>query len=755
MMTRLQHLCLSVLVLWLVVAPAALSQTAEESVEPSTRPTIGLALSGGGAKGLAHIGVLRKLEEWNIPVDYVAGTSMGAVIGGLYASGMTADEIEQAVLDIDWTDLLKDDPQREYRSFRRKEEDRLYMLDFEFGLRGLKLMAPRGFRQGQKLTYMLRNLTQPVAGITDFDQLPVPFRAVATNLINGDMVVLSEGDLAAAIRASMAIPGVFTPVEIGDLLLVDGGSVRNIPVDVVRAMGADIVIAIDISAPLGDREKLTSSLAVTGQTLGFLTRLNVEAQLPLADLVLRPAVAGIGVLDFSDPPGIITLGLDEAELKKSDLVAMALPAEEYARHRAGQSVPRFELPLITNLRITGLAGVDERIVRRRIRLQPGDRLNFDALYTDLGRIYGLGDFQSVDYSLNPEEGGVELVIQAREKEWGPNFVSFGLDFEIDEDQGSTFNLKLLHRASNLNRYGAEWRNVLRIGRETSLSTEFYQPFDYYSRWFVAPGIYMGNELVNSYQDGEKAAEYTQRLQYGSLDFGYQFGNKAQIRLGPVFGRARISRNTGVDTPEKPGDADGTTGSNQGLVPESPVLGAVNLKISVDTLDQVTFPRQGGVGFLNAYISFEAMGADDDYDRIEGKYSRFFSRGRHTVFGTLSGGTSLGGDLPAYHQFTLGGMFSFSGYGPGELRGNYYGVVRLGYYASLFKLPTTMGQNLFFGGWVEKGNTWFDSSDISWNNSGETLTLLVGADTVVGPMYLAWGKGDGGRSRVFISVGGGF
>ncbi len=750
-----KQLCLFALILCCATSLPANAQTDDGPVEPSTRPTIGLALSGGGAKGLAHIGVLKKLEEWNIPVDYIAGTSMGAVIGGLYASGMTADEIETAVLDIDWTDLLQDDPLRKERSFRRKEEDRLYLLDFEFGQRGLKLIAPRGFRQGQKLTYMLRNLTQPVAGITDFNELPVPFRAVATNLVNGDMVVLDQGDLAAAIRASMAIPGVFAPVEIGDLLLVDGGSVRNIPVDVVRAMGADIVIAVDISAPLGDREKLKSSLAVTGQTLGFLTRLNVEAQLPLADLVLRPAVAGIGVLDFSDPPSIISLGIDEAELKKSVLDPMGLPVEEYTLHRAGQVVPHIELPLITSLRITGLEKVSEEIVRRRIRLQPGDRLNFDALYVDLARIYGLGGFESVDFSLNPEEEGVELVIQAQEKEWGPNYVRFGLAFLVDEDQGATFNLKMLHRATSLNRWGAEWRSMLQVGRVTSLTTEFYQPFDYNSRWFIMPGLYAGNELVNSYLDGENVAEFKQRLTYGYLDFGYQLGNKAQIRLGPAYGAARFSRSVGVDIPQMPKDPDGSPGNPEGLASETPTLGGARLLVSIDTQDEVTFPRRGGFGEINTFISREFLGADTDYERIEGKYIRAFSRGRHTVFGSVAGGTSLGGELPVYHQFTLGGMFSLSGFAPDELRGNYFAVGRVGYYASLFKLPTTMGQNLFFGGWIEKGNTWYDSSDISWDNTFDTITVSVGADTVFGPMYFAWGKGPGGRSQYLLSLGSGF
>jgi len=751
-MTNRPTRLLAILLIVLAAAISAAPAVPADDGDSSSHPKIGLALSGGGAKGMAHIGVLQKLEEWDIPVDYVAGTSMGAVVGGLYAAGLSADEIEEAVLSIDWTDLLQDEPERKFRDFRRKEDDRHYLLDIEFGLKGMRLSTSLGYLQGQKLNNMLRNFTQRAAGIVDFDELPVPFRAVATDIVTGEMVVLAEGDLPAAIRASMAIPGVFTPVEIDGRLLVDGGTTRNMPVDVVRAMGADIVIAIDISAPLSDRDQLRSSLAITGQTIGFLTRLNVEQQMPLADLVLRPAVTGVGTLDFSDPTKIIGLGVDEAERMKADLVPLAIPSEAYDSHRASQTVSQVEAPLITGVRIVGMEQVNEEIVRRRVRLQPGDRLDYDALYTDMGRIYGLGDFEAVNYSLVPEEEGVELVIQVREKSWGPNYVRFGLALQADDEQGTLFNLKVLHRATHINRYGAEWRTLGQVGRNTFLHSEFYQPFDYSSRWFVAPAIHLGNELTYDYVDGERAAEYKLRSRYATLDFGYRLGQNAQLRLGPLYGWARVSRETGVEAPE---DGEGPDDKNQSLNPESPTLGAVRFEASVDSMDQVTFPREGGAGKLEAIFSREGIGADFDYERIEAGYSHFFSWRRHTIFGSLAGGTSLGSELPAYHQFTLGGIFSFSGYGADELRGNYYAVARLGYYASLFELPTTMGTNVYFGGWVEKGNAWFDSSDIAWDNTGDTLTVMVGADTMFGPIYVAYGKGDGGRSGFLLSIGSGF
>jgi len=717
---------------------------------PADRPRIGLALSGGGARGCAHVGVLKALEASNVPVDYIAGTSMGAVIGGLYAAGLSAAEIEEFFVAADWTDMMLDEPRRHHKSFRRKEEDRLYLFDFEMGLRGLRLQMPRGFRQGRKLSNLLRVMTLPVAGTRSFDNLPIPFKAVATDIGTGEMVILEDGDLVQAIRASMAIPGVLAPVTLDGRLLVDGGTTRNIPVDVVRAMGADIVIAVDISEALKPVDELDSSLAISEQTVGLLTRLNVEAFLPLADLVLRPAVEGIGTLDFTDVAGIIQAGVEEAERALTELLPLALPAVEYTAFRDVQRVPGFEPPLVTSVRVEGLDRVDERVLLRRIRLQPGDLLDLDVLHRDMARIFGLGFFQMVDFSLVPAKTGVDVLINAREKEWGPNYLRFGLNFQIDESRGAAFNLVALHNATQINHRGAEWRTRLTVGQESSVATEFYQPLDYSGRFFIAPGLKLGKRPLDEYEDGHKIAEYDEQVILGNLDVGMNIGAATELRAGLVRGAARVSLDTG--TPVSPLSTSDDAG---GLYPHSPSLGGLHAGVRLDRLDRVTFPRRGYLADAEFYLSRTAFGADDDYERLGGSLMVFLSHGRHTGFTSFRGGTSLNSNIPPYHQFTIGGLFSLAGYADMELRGPYAAVGRLGYYASLWKLPTSMGQNLFFGGWIEAGNVWSDSSAIGFDDLRETLALMVGADTIVGPIYFAWGLAEDDRSRLYLSVGAGF
>ncbi len=374
------------------------------------------------------------------------------------------------------------------------------------GLQGLRLKMPKGFRQGRKLSNRLREWTLPVAGIRSFDRLPIPFRAVATDIGNGEMVVLERGDLVQAIRASMAIPGVLAPVMLDGRLLVDGGTTRNIPVDVVRAMGADIVIAVDISEALKPVEELNSSLAISNQTVSLLTRLNVEEILPQADLVLVPGVEGVGALDFSDVAGLILAGENEAARLAPEMIPLVLPAEDYQALRAGQRAPEFEPPRVASVRVEGLERVDQRVILQRIHLQPGDLLDLDSLHRDLGLIVGLGYFQMVDFSLEPTKTGVNVVINAREKEWGPNYLRFGLNFLIDQSRGAAFSLRALYNATQINRFGAEWRTLLTVGQEGSIITEFYQPFDYSDSFFFAPGLTLGRRPLDEYEDGHKIAE---------------------------------------------------------------------------------------------------------------------------------------------------------------------------------------------------------------------------------------------------------
>ncbi len=244
------------------------------------RPKIGLVLSGGAARGLAHIGVLKALDEQGIQIDAIAGTSMGAVVGGLYASGYTPAELERIALEMDWQQALSDAPPRKDVPFRRKQDDRDFLVKQKISFRDDGTLGlPLGVIQGQNLAMVLESLLVHTSDNRDFDKLAIPFRAVSTDIATGEKVVFRKGHLPQAIRASMSIPAVFAPVEIDGRLLVDGGMVDNIPVDVARDMGVDVVIVVDIGNPLRDRKDLSTVLDVMNQSITLMTRKNSEAQL--------------------------------------------------------------------------------------------------------------------------------------------------------------------------------------------------------------------------------------------------------------------------------------------------------------------------------------------------------------------------------------------------------------------------------------------------------------------------------------------
>src|SRR5437867_1525382 len=341
----------------------------------AARPRIGLALSGGGARGLAHIGVLKVLEELRVPIDVIAGTSMGAVVGGLYASGMSPDEIEREMERVDWATLFDDRPPRPDLPYRRKQDESSAFIDFELGLRSGKILLPRGLIGGQKLRVLFKSLTTRAAFIDDFDRLPIPFRSVATDLADGSMVVLSGGDLADALRASMSLPGTLAPAEIDGRHLVDGGLVRNLPVDVARDAGADLVIAVDVSTPFDPVESLKTLADVTRQVADMLTQDNITKQAVSADVLIRPDLAAVSATNFAARAEALRRGEEATRAQADVLRRYSLPPGEFeARLREVRGAPAALPTRIGSVRIEGASRVDRRIVERRIRTRSGSTL---------------------------------------------------------------------------------------------------------------------------------------------------------------------------------------------------------------------------------------------------------------------------------------------------------------------------------------------------------------------------------------------
>ena len=698
------------------------------------RPKIGLALAGGGAKGAAHVGVLKVLEELNVPIDYIAGTSMGSIVGGLYASGVSSDELAHLLATIDWEDLMRDSPSRKELSFRRKEDDSRYLLDLELGIKDRRLVWPTGLITGQKLFFMLQSMTLPVADVTDFDELPIPFRAVATDVNTGAQVILDQGNIAMALRASMAIPSVFSAVEIDGKLLVDGGLSNNVPVDVVRAMGADIVIAVDLGAPLDTRE-VGSFLQIYRQTMRMLTRRNMEPQLADADLVLTPQVSVFGTLEFDQIQEILSRGEAVAREHTEELSRFAISVEEHARLVASQQRPELPTSVLDFVRFEGNERVDDRAIQAQVSVGAGDALDLQRLAGDLGRLYGLGDFEQVDFRVEEDNEGRGVVIQAREKPWGPNYLHFGASLQSDLDGENEIALVANLTKTRINALGAEWRNDLRLGSDRGIFSELYQPLSFDDGWFVAPSVEFVDQRSSFFQEGRAVATLDIALSRVTVDLGYQFDEFGELRLGVERGRANVN----VESGELP------TEVVDSIELDDIDFGGITLEGRVDRLDNPSFPKDGSLFRLNGFMALESLGADDEYEKLELEIAHFHPVGRTTLVATLEGGWGSEDSLPIYDQFSLGGFLSLSGFAENELRGPHFGVIRLGLYRNVWR-------NYYLGGWLEGGNVWQQSSDIGFDDLIVAGTLLIGLDTVLGPAYLALGQAEQGDNKIYLSLG---
>ena len=728
-----------VAVVALALAAATLAPAAEPSctaVGVSGRPRVGLVLSGGGALGAAHVGVLKALEELRIPVDCVAGTSAGAIAGGLYAAGMAPAEIEEILLTTDWGEMFEDRPARRQLTFRRKVDDLTYLAPFEFGFSNGKLRLPRGLVSGQKLDFALKTMTLRVVDVARFDDLPVPFRAVATDVVTGEMVVLDHGSLAEAIRASLSVPGVFAPVELDGRKLVDGGIVRNLPTDVARAMGAEVVIAVDLGAERVDLEKLGSLTGVSARAFSLFVRQNVEASAALADVVIVPELHEFSAADFARAGEMVAQGGAAVLARAPELASLAVSKQEFDEFLRRQRRSKVIGLPVASVQVAAPERVDARLIMRQVQTQPRSTLDLGTLQGDLERIYSLGDFELVNFAVVPADGGHALLIDAKAKPWGPNLVRLGVNLVTDLEGESAFNLLASYTMTRLNPLGAEWKTRVQLGEEPAVETEFYQPLDFDGRWFVAPYLRYYYRDVELFGGGQQLAEYRVRVAEGGGDVGYQLGRYGEVRLGLVKGQANGDLRVGeAELSDIRIDRVGWLG-----------------RAVIDQLDNTAFPREGGFAYAEWRGPRESLGSDDEYDRATLEMFKPTTRGRHTLVGSLDLYSSLGSPLPYYDLFELGGLFRLSGLAPRQILGEKGGLAALVYYARIGRMRGTLGRGIYVGGSAEAGNLWARSADPSWRDLRLAGSVFVGADTVIGPVYLAYGRSELGSGGFYLYVG---
>jgi NTE family protein len=730
--------------------------------EAPQRPRVGLVLSGGGARGAAHIGVLKVLEQMRVPIDAIAGTSMGAVVGGLYASGLSARDIEKIMTSINWQDAFRDRPPRADLDLRRKEEEDTFLVKFPLYVHDGRIVLPKGLIQGQKLTETLRRLTLPVARINNFDDLPTPFRAVATDLETGESVVMASGDLTTAMRASLSAPGVFAPVERDGRLLVDGGIADNVPIDVAHTMGVDVLIVVDVGSPLLSRKELTSAPAISNQMISILIQHNGQAQLATLtpkDVLIRPSLGNASSFDFGNVARVIAVGETAARADFAALARFSVSEQEMQRYALHREVQRVPPPVIDFVKVEGGGERYGPAADRLFGDLVGKPLDPDAVARRVTALYGRGGLDTLDYQVIGDPGHYGLAIDARPSSLGTNYLRFGLSLQDDFQGNATYTAAMRFVMADITRNAGEWVTDLSIGRTAGISTELFLPLRPVSGWFVMPHVSdVTNDLylvgaslpavsgkpVPPGLEQDVLAEYrVHTFDYG-LDGGYQFGNWGEIRTG-------VQREQGhyvlaVGDPQDPNLPV------QSFTPYD--LNNYFIRFTYDRLDDINFPRSGQQATLQWSANRNASGIAQTSDQITGSYIGAWSFGRDTLSFSASGGVTLQAQVSDLNLlFPLGGFLNLSGLRADSLLGPDYGIARLLYYRQIGRggpgyldVPTYLGMSL------EMGNVWQSRSEASFGNTEKDASVFLGLDTWLGPVYLASGFDAHGHQQYYLFLG---
>lgn len=719
-----------------MLAPLASAQSGLAPAQQA-HPRVALVLSGGGARGGAHLGVLKVLEELQIPVDLVVGTSAGAIVGAAYATGMPLEDIERELAAVRTSDLFHDVARTDL-PLRLRDADRDNLVGLEVGIGRDGAQLPIGVVAGVSMEAVLRRLASRQRS-EDFDAFPMPFRAVATDMASAQMVVLDHGSLATAMRASMALPALVDPVELDGRLLVDGGISRNLPVDVARSLGADVVIAVNVGSPLQPRDKLTSVVRITEQLTRMLTTTNTAAslaQLGQADVLIAPRMTDLSMIDFDRVPEAVRAGELAARAAAPRLARLAVGADAYRAFQAARRVVPDAGQRIVGVDVTGTQRVSTESVRAALSAREGAPFDPAATERDMRRLYGTGAFERVDYYLRDADGGRRLTATVSEKRWGPNYVRAGLGLSTDFHGDAQFNAVLAHRMTGLNRLGGEWSNRLQIGRTELLGTEFHQPFAFGGVWFGAVRGELRREPFDLFLQQQRIGRYRRIERSASAEVGAQLGTNAEIRVGMMGAHYRLSTDTGII-------------SGESLVPGQGMRG-ISARLRLDTLDSARFPRSGYAADLRYLHAMTDGPGGTHYGKLDLWAQAAASAGPHTLRAAASAIRPAGGRLPFYELSQLGGFLRLSGYRTGELLGQQARFGRLVYTYRL-RAPG-LWDGSYLGLSAEAGHI-----DDLLQSAGPRRALrsnaaFIGTDTLLGPVYLGYGRAAGGSDALYLFLG---
>jgi NTE family protein len=710
------------------------------AVAQEARPPVGVAFGGGSARGIAHVGVIRWFEEHRIPIDLAAGTSMGGLIGGAFATGMNAAELDDMLRHLNWDELFGASSFA-FKNIRRKADARAYPSRLEFGV-SRRVVPPTSLNNGRQVDLLVGRIAAPYFEMQTFDELPTPFRAVAVDLLSATPVVMDRGQLASAMRATMSLPLIFPAVERDGMLLVDGGAMDNVPADVVRAMGAQRVVAVNVG-DLSDRETVNQSLfALAGATLDAMMRANTKEMIKHADIIIHVPVAEFGSLDWRRSDELVAAGYQAAEAMRDRLLPLAVSADEYARWETRRRERRRTLlPVPAFMRLEGFSSNDEGQLRDLLARHLTVAFNAEAFETDVAVLAGLDRYETITWRfVKDAAGGTGLVVQARPKPYGPPFLMLGLNLEntTSEDFRVTFTGRYL--AYDVLGSGSELRIDGTLGSDPGLAFAFYRPIGA-SPFFITPYAGASHRTFNVIQNGSVVASYGQQLTRGGIDFGVNLGRVSDLRLGGYIGRLKAGVNVG----------------DPGLPEVSGKEVVAELNWRVDTQDSGVVPTRGTYAFAGARYTFDGPDISPPLPtgrssvslfQLSGEASRFRSLGQHRLFVVAGGGTSFDDEPLPVDQYVVGSPFHLGAQDHGEFRGDHYYILTGGYLRQLGRLPDFMGGPIFAGAWLENGDA-FNGKHATLRTNASAGVIL---DTLVGPVIMATSFGFDGAWRTYIGVG---
>ena len=716
-------------------APAAATPLA--TLQPH-RPRIGLALSGGAALGLSEIGVIQWMEENHIPVDRIAGTSMGSIIAAMYATGMSPVEMREFAEKIDWDDAFLPEPSFSDLSFRRKQDRRDFLINARLGLKQ-GFNGPNGFNPGHGVGLLLDRIAFSESGVSSFDDLPIPFRCVATDMVSGEGVVLRNGSLAQAVRASMAIPGVFTPVEIDGRVLADGGMIENIPVKTVRDMDADVVIAVQLRLPPPDRVQLGTLSGVLARAVDVMVTQNENRSMEMAQAKIIIETAGFSTKDYDRVKELIQVGYKSASAQSVGLLPYAIQDPgEWQQYLEDRRARRHSRPThVDAIQVEGADDDTNNRVQHNLSKNLNGPLDLKKLDQRLTRIAGEGQFDRIGYEGFVQNGVPALRVTAHEKSYGPPFVDLAVN--VDGSGVAAFNFSAGARFTFMDfaDRGGEWRSDLLFGSSDLAATEFYQPLGQ-SRFFVAPYAFASKYSRNSFAGITRVAVFGDERAGGGLDIGYNSGRRSELRWGYEIFSGRLSPLIG----------------SAGLPIVSGSTGEFRARYVWDGQDSPSVPSKGLRLVATASRVLQSPGLPHPIGQLDVQTSTFVPVARKTsLFFIASGGTTFRGSAGPFQIFGLGGPFRLGAYLPQEFLGNHYAYSSLGFRREIYRLPQLVGGKIYWGGWYEAGAAFgTTTSDPGPVVVRGTLNLGVIAETFVGPITLAASVSPTGQSRVNFSIG---